>query len=181
MTTAAIGSTGSSCRAKPCNSILSGTERIFCCCFQSTLDQRRKRPCIFLIKMNLFTNVPCLLWILQEKRSYTYREIYTLQEQILSAAPSGSLLFLLCRNHPDCIAVYLGCLRMRLVPLLLDEQVHPDDLSRLESSYGPNFIFLPIERTVEFPEAILLWQDDGFALMQLRAEALPCIRIWRCF
>lgn len=106
----------------------------------------------------------------QEKRSYTYREIYTLQEQILSAAPSGSLLFLLCRNHPDCIAVYLGCLRMRLVPLLLDEQVHPDDLSRLESSYGPNLIFLPIERTVEFPEAILLWQDDGFALMQLRAE-----------
>ncbi len=34
----------------------------------------------------------------QEKRSYTYREIYTLQEQILSTAPSGSLLFLLCRT-----------------------------------------------------------------------------------
>ena len=125
----------------------------------------------FFEKNSAFYSRTMLIAESQNDRPYTFGEIYSLQDKILKKTSEGSLIFLLCRNHPDCIAVYLGCLRRRLVPLLLDEQLHPDLLARLENCYLPGLVFLPSERLNEFSRGVLLWQDDAFALIRLRRKS----------
>lgn len=118
-----------------------------------------------------FFNRTMLITDMPDSRSYSYGEIYALQDQILQHVPSGSLLFLLCRNHPSCIAAFLGCLRFHVTPLLLDEELHPDYLHSLNIQYRPGFLFLPLKRLGEFPGGSLLWQDDSFALIRLQSES----------
>ncbi len=117
----------------------------------------------------------------------TYHDLYRLEEQILGALPPRSLIFVLCRNHPDAVAGYLGSLRFRHVPLLLSGSLSADKLENLEQLYLPNALLLPEScrekyRTAEelpsFAEKIascpVLWTDGCYTLLALR-DAPPAM------
>ena len=61
------------------------------------------------------------------------------------AAPGGakSLVFCLCDNNLESLAGYLGLLRARAVPLLLNAGIHPDLYEKLLAAYRPAFAWHP--------------------------------------
>jgi len=50
----------------------------------------------------------------------TYAQLVHRADEIIDKIGTGSLVAIECENHPDCIAAYLGCLRHRVVPFLVD-------------------------------------------------------------
>ena len=87
-----------------------------------------------------------LMVICQNGTSLTYRQVWELQDELLRDVPPHSLLFLLCRNDPVPIAVYLGCLRKQIVPLLLPDSISEERLAALRELYHPAFLLVPPER-----------------------------------
>jgi acyl-CoA synthetase (AMP-forming)/AMP-acid ligase II len=61
------------------------------------------------------------------------------------AAPGGvkSLVFCLCDNNLESLTGYLGLLRARAVPLLLNAGIHPDLYDKLLAAYRPAFAWHP--------------------------------------
>lgn len=80
--------------------------------------------------------------ITQDGTTYSYRQIYSLSDEL--AAPLGNskkLVFLRCQNTPRVIAAYLACLRHGHAALLLNEDMDVHMFRRLKELYRPDFIF----------------------------------------
>lgn len=50
----------------------------------------------------------------------TYAQLLQRADEIIGNIMPGSLVVIECENHPDPLAAYVGCLRNRVVPLLVD-------------------------------------------------------------
>lgn len=144
-----------------------------------TEDEKRNENLYFFDKNPAFADRPAFLT--EDGFLTTYHDLYVLEDQILGALPPRSLIFILCRNHPDPIAGYLGALRLQHVPLLLSGNLSADKLESLDRLYLPNAILLPESRHEEFrkssdlPDFVqeissghVLWSDGFYTLLSLR-------------
>lgn len=107
-----------------------------------------------------------VMMLTDEGKSFTYRQIYGWQDQILDMIPERSLVLELCRNDAECIAVYLGLLRKNCIPCLLDENTDADALKNIIELYRPNAVFLPAGREAEF-------QPAAYATEKHRTDKCP--------
>jgi len=89
--------------------------------------------------------------LLGEGRTMTYGELSETAERIASAAGKRSLVFLLCTNTVEAIAGYVGFLRHRMVPVMVDASLDAGLLQRLVALYRPSFFWMPETRRAEFP------------------------------
>lgn len=72
----------------------------------------------------------------------SYRELYDRADS--AVAPLGDspqLVFLRCKNTPQVVAAYLGCLRHGHVALLLNAEIEQSMFERMLAIYEPNYIF----------------------------------------
>ncbi len=76
-----------------------------------------------------------------------------------------SLVFILCRNVIASAAGYLGFLRGGQVPLLLDENIHPDLLWSLLHIYKPEYIWLPAKNE-NMVQGERLFCSRGYTLIE---------------
>lgn len=122
-----------------------------------------------------------IMLITDTGRSWSYREVCHLQDQMLSRLPPRSIVLMLCRNDAECIAAYLGILRKNSVPLLLDEDSDPEALENLIRIYHPNAIFTPVKRAGEFIglgrdaelSASRMWESSCHVLLKLQDTPVP--------
>lgn len=64
-------------------------------------------------------------------RSVSYAELLSSAGQNMLTCPARRLVALRCNASPVTLAVYLGCLRQRIVPLLLDRDLPADQVAEV--------------------------------------------------
>lgn len=68
-------------------------------------------------------------------RAISYTELLSLADQFVSAYPPRCLVAIRCTASPESLAVYLGCLRKRIVPLLLDRELPADQAAEVAQRF----------------------------------------------
>lgn len=76
----------------------------------------------------------------------TYADLRRIADALQGHFTRKSLVFSLCDNSPESVAAYLGFLRARVVPVMLNRGIHDDLLGKLLLAYEPEFIWLPADR-----------------------------------
>lgn len=84
-----------------------------------------------------------VLAVSDEGLTLHYREVFETAEALSKTLGDRRLLFLLCENRPGTLLGYLGCLRVGVVPLLLDAHIDPQLLRTLGETYHPAGYYLP--------------------------------------
>lgn len=75
--------------------------------------------------------------------SITYKDLSFFSDIFAQKVKQRSLIFHLCRNTVGSLAGYLGCLRNRVVPLMLDAGIERGLLAGLLAIYRPNYLWVP--------------------------------------
>ncbi|MBQ8172197.1 MAG: AMP-binding protein [Oscillospiraceae bacterium] len=76
-------------------------------------------------------------------KSYSYKELAEAADASAVAVPPRSLVFLVCENCFESIAAYIGFLRKRAVPVLVNPKIDDEMKSVLLEKYRPQYIFCP--------------------------------------
>jgi acyl-CoA synthetase (AMP-forming)/AMP-acid ligase II len=71
----------------------------------------------------------------------TYDELIKNADKLTENIPARSLVFLVCENCYESITAYVGFLRKRIVPILVNPKIDDEMLEFLLSSYKPQYIF----------------------------------------
>lgn len=85
--------------------------------------------------------VPAIISDTSEQTSYV--QLLAIADAIGSQIPRRSLVFCLCENNLESLAAYLGLLRARSVPVLLNSGIHPQLFDKLLRDYRPAYLWLP--------------------------------------
>ena len=98
----------------------------------------------FLNQIEKFDKNIALIGINNKK--FSYQELIIQSENITKSLATRKLIFILGDNDFEFISFYLGCLRKKLVPMLINSQINEELLQKLINSYFPSYIFLPNSR-----------------------------------
>lgn len=79
--------------------------------------------------------------ITENSEAISYKTLIDTADSIVSAISERSLVFLVCENCFESIAAYIGFLRKRIVPVLVNPKIDDEMLGYLLSSYKPQYIF----------------------------------------
>lgn len=74
---------------------------------------------------------------------YTYGDLVKAADELAGFLPGRELVFLICRNDFYSVAAYIGFLRKRAVPVLINPDINKDLFNNLLESYRPNYICCP--------------------------------------
>ena len=89
------------------------------------------------------------IFILEAHRSYSFREVFDLSDVLYVDIPKGSVIVIESSRDLDTVCAYIGALRNNVVPLLVDSQLHDEELTEIASSYQAEYIFCPENRELE--------------------------------
>ena len=77
----------------------------------------------------------------EDGKNITYAEMIGNADKINAEIPSRSLVFLVCENCPESITAYIGFLRKKVVPVLINPKIDNSMLTLLLDAYKPQYIF----------------------------------------
>ena len=87
--------------------------------------------------------------ITEAEEQISYRELLKSTDKLTAFIPERSLVFLVCKNSFESVAAYIGFLRKRIVPVLINSGMDPAFFSTLLESYHPNYICSPKDWMVD--------------------------------
>lgn len=73
----------------------------------------------------------------------TYNDLVKTADDLSSFIPAREFVFLVCKNSFCSVAAYVGFLRKRIVPLLINPEINKGLFSNLLENYRPDFICCP--------------------------------------
>jgi len=79
----------------------------------------------------------------------SYEDLLLLSKNILKPLESRKLILILANNDFEFISCYVGCLRKKIIPMLVNYQIDESLLKNLISIYLPSYIFLPKSREIK--------------------------------
>lgn len=83
--------------------------------------------------------------ITSEGEKFTYSEFIADADHIWEGTASRALVFIICKNCLESVCAYIGALRKRVVPVLVNSAVDKELFCNLFESYKPQFVFAPKE------------------------------------
>ncbi len=81
--------------------------------------------------------------LISEHETLSYKQLSIIADSISTIIPERSFVFLICRNQIASIAGYIGFLRKRIVPVLLNSSVDCALFENLTQIYQPQYIWCP--------------------------------------
>tara|TARA_B100000745_G_scaffold113963_1_gene73487 strand:+ start:77 stop:1456 length:1380 start_codon:yes stop_codon:yes gene_type:complete len=78
--------------------------------------------------------------VIDEKKSYNYKELDKISSEITQNIESRSLVFLFSENNVETIMYYLGLLKKKAVIVLLNQNLKNSYLKNLLVKYKPNYV-----------------------------------------
>jgi len=101
----------------------------------------------------------------------SYTQLAQRADQIAAEMVKRQLVFVLCRNEIENICGYLGFLRRRVIPVMLDSEIENELLTALLDKYIPAYVYCPIEKTNMFDHTDTIWRGDKYELIKLNNDA----------
>lgn len=85
--------------------------------------------------------------------------------------PQRSLVFCLCKNNIESLIGYYSFLENKIVPLLLDSEIHEDLLDNLIRIYKPNYLWIPSNKILKFQKSNIVYSYKNYSLLHLKSNA----------
>ena len=102
-----------------------------------------------------------------EGKKYTYSDLIRTGDTLCENIPERSLVFLVCRNQFASIAGYVGLLRKRAVPILINPKLNKELLDTLEEKYAPSFVVCP----EGFEEGDVIASAEGYTAIDRHTQS----------
>jgi acyl-coenzyme A synthetase/AMP-(fatty) acid ligase len=102
----------------------------------------------------------------------SYAALLAMADALGAQVAPRSVVFCLCDNNLASLAGYLGLLRRRAVPLLLNGALHAAALAQLLEDYRPAYLWLPQARA-EGMAGTPLHRQDGYVLLRTGHAPYP--------
>ena len=104
----------------------------------------------------------------EDGTKHTYGDLIKSADKLCADISSRSLVFLVCSNSYASIAGYIGLLRKRAVPILINSKMNKEMLDALEEKYAPSFVICP----EGYEEGSMIAASDGYVTID-RHSASP--------
>lgn len=95
----------------------------------------------FYDDIDLYGAAPAIISDTNEQTSYA--DFLAIADAIGSRMPRRSLVFCVCENNIESLAAYVGLLRARSVPVLVNHGIHAELFDKLLRDYRPAYLWLP--------------------------------------
>ena len=107
----------------------------------------------------------------------SYRKLAADADQMKEVLCSRSLIFCFCQNNLESLVGYLGALRARSVPVLIDHNIHPELFQQLLLAYHPHYLWLPLNTALAPAGCTCVHVYGKYMLMETPfIEAIPLHR-----
>ena len=80
-------------------------------------------------------------------KSYTYKDLLLLADELGKKIIKRATIFLVCKNNYEFIASYVGLIRTKAVIFLINNSINEEKLCYLINYYKPKYILIPKEKT----------------------------------
>lgn len=94
----------------------------------------------------------------------TYEELDDFCVELGNKIPERTLVFCFCENTIGSVCGYIGCLKNRIVPVLLDAHMEKTLRENLIHIYNPGYLYVPESMSELFAEMQSVWEDKGYIL-----------------
>ena len=96
----------------------------------------------------------------------TYQHLLQLSEKYLRVIPQRSVVLFVCENTISSIALYVGMMRKRIIPVMVSPNIKAEALQNLIDLYHPNFIIYGKEEVqCKILNNLLIPTDPRLALL----------------
>ena len=102
---------------------------------------------------------------------FTYKELLREADVFKNHIKKRCLIFCLCDNCIESLVGYIGFLRGRFVPLLLNSNTSPDLLQKLIETYKPEYFWLPREKASVAGESSEMYAFQKYILTKTKFSA----------
>jgi len=92
---------------------------------------------------NLSTNSSNLSFILEDEKRFSYNDLINDADQFGEKINERSLIFIITKNSYDCVAGYVGAVRVNAVVALINDTIHESMLKEIVKNFKPAFIYQP--------------------------------------
>ena len=73
----------------------------------------------------------------------TYKQLVDDADNIMKGLQERSILFLVCKNCVETICAYVGALRNKIVPVMINSEMDAELFDNLCEIYNPSYIYAP--------------------------------------
>ena len=108
--------------------------------------------------------------ISESGRMCSYAELTAMADAVAAETLPRDLVFLLCENSLGSLAGYVGFLRRRVVPLLLDSTMDEGLLTQLIQTYHPTYLYVPERLADRFADLPQLHHAQGYILLKTNSQ-----------
>lgn len=96
----------------------------------------------------------------------TYGDLCRYADEFRAVLPSRTLVFLLAENRIGSLIGYTSLLNNHVVPLIISSATERTLFENLYNTYRPEYLWLPIERVVEYTANEPIYTAQNYALVQ---------------
>lgn len=100
----------------------------------------------------------------------TYNELYEEADKLYKVIKKRCMVFSLSTNTMGSVIGYASFIENRVVPVLLNAHLESELLNKLIEIYSPAYLWLPEERTNEFPDFKPVYRKWKYVLLQTDFE-----------
>jgi len=114
-----------------------------------------------------------IAFISESHPPFTYQDLVNFSDSLARYISGKVLVFHIGDNCLESIAGYIGFLRSRAVPLLLQESIDSAKLNHLLGVYRPQLIWLSKEKSKLITNGSLVFNFGSYVLMELSQNCYP--------
>jgi acyl-coenzyme A synthetase/AMP-(fatty) acid ligase len=104
----------------------------------------------------------------------TYNRLLYDADVVAEKIDDRRLVFLMCRNCIESVAGYVGFLRNKIVPVLVNDTIAMSLLDNLLEKYHPVYFYLPSEKAKDVP-GVSIYVNGSYTLLKLSYTEDYCI------
>ena len=98
-------------------------------------------------------------------KKITYGELVDFSNEIKQLISERTLIFILSENTIGSMAMFVGCLDSKVVPLLLNGAIDKEFLTQLILVYKPEYLWVSDDKTNEFENEVI-FSKFGYSLLK---------------
>lgn len=123
---------------------------------------------MMLVNDNYKTNIAV---IAEDREAFSYEKLFQFSFEIYKNINHRCLVFCLCKNQIGSLCGYISCLQNRVVPVMLDAGMNKELLDELINNYQPEYIWLPTDQLVDFPNGLEIYSILDYSLIKLKGDS----------
>ena len=122
------------------------------------------------IVWNLIKYIDKIAFIDDSGNSIAYSELVVRGRDLVKAAGTRCLVFILCTNSIGAVLGYSAFINCGIVPLLISSGLDRTMLENLINIYSPKYLWLPEDMKKEYPNMEPIYEVYGYSLLRTKFE-----------